>query len=151
MNHQPHVNSEIPTDPDQSSHPKLWAVLILVFFLAVVLTSSVLWWKSSVHSFFSYTSQREQIPEDRFVGVDMTGYYEDGIVLTQNLIGMNPSFECQEPEIEAEQREFFRFYQGSVEDGVWVFRYAVICNDQYYIVDGISSGDIRLAGPFALY
>lgn len=120
------------------------------FFLAAMLAAIYYWWSTSIHLRFEYTSQRNHIPAELRLAVDDYGNYQDDIIDAQRIIGSSPSFTCRQTENEANIVEFFSFYQGTEDQGEWIYRYGVFCENNYYIIDSNSASGTIMAGPFKL-
>ena len=58
------------------------------------------------------------------------------------------TFVCKSSSVEAEKIEYFSYSPGRGVIGGWYYRYAVVCGDYYWIVDGNDAWGQYIYGPF---
>ncbi|MCX6807605.1 MAG: hypothetical protein NTZ80_02265 [Patescibacteria group bacterium] len=96
-------------------------------------------------SYFLYADKNIDIPENLLVfGPAISpNIFENEIIYKTN--GWN--FYCKSNSKPAQKIEYF-YYSKACIMGAWRYRYAYICDDKYYILDGRDAGGVRLYGPF---
>lgn len=100
---------------------------------------------SELPSYFIYTNENENIPEELLVFGPMISpdTFENDIIYKTN--GWN--FYCKYNNASAEKVEYF-YHSKPCLEGAWYNRYAYVCGDNYFILDAKDAGGVRLYGPF---
>jgi len=100
---------------------------------------------SALPSYFVYTSEDENIPEEFQVFGPMlsTDIFTDDIIYKMS----GWDFYCRSDSEPAEKIEYF-YHSKPCLSGAWYYRYAYVCGDVYYILNARNAGGVILYGPF---
>ncbi len=96
-------------------------------------------------SYFMFANENESIPGELLVFGPMisSDTFENDIIYKTD--GWN--FYCKHDNATAEKVEYF-YHSKPCLEGTWHHRYAYVCKDKYYVLDGRDAGGVRLYGPF---
>lgn len=117
-------------------------LLVILFILGIILISGCINTKKA-DSRFLYQSEKEHIPA---VYLLYDHYPVSENLNTDLLYGKEDKIYCKGSDKEAEKVEYYRI--GGI--GGWTSRYAIICNNNYWIADGSYTFGERLYGSFNL-
>ena len=101
-----------------------------------------------------YQSEQESLPMNKFIEPVMTGgmYLSGQMYDTDLLYQEDGVFYCKQSLDKARIIEYFHYSPPQAPlfmiSGGWGYRYALVCGDNYWIVDGRDSLGERLFGPF---
>ena len=118
------------------------AVLIIFLWLGNTgFNGPVHYINPNIPSGFLYQTRSDIIPENYLLVQNEP--LHNGLIYEEN-----GKFYCNSTGAEAEKIEYFRNSPGGGVVGGWSYRYAVICGDTYWIVDGADSFGEKIYGSF---
>lgn len=121
---------------------------ISVLILAIILIGIYFSQKNVVENKFLY--RNGQIPQDKLISIDNYGNVDTSQIKGGPCTGcqLSPSYICKDTNNIAEKIEFYSHSAGTKVKGGWSYRYALVCGDNYWILDAADSFGIKVYGPF---
>lgn len=138
-------------------------ILVSLLVIIILLISYVYYLSRPIHrvnlqlpSYFLYTSSSEEIPEEYLVPSQEVSITEPGgdtkyelIYQDDLLYQINGLFYCSSSNLSPEYIEYFSNSPGKFKTGGWSYRYALVCDNYYWILDGHDAKGINLYGRFS--
>lgn len=140
--------------------------MLMLILVSIVIIGGVLYNRSrpikkinqNIPAGFLYTSLNEKIPEENYLPgkVEFSGQVDSELILAEPTANR---FDCKKtagddkiyPAAIVSYYEFAPGYTYGIlrSSGGWSFRYAVVCENNYFIVDGADHFGIKMYGPFS--